>query len=39
MLYEQANNHYDKVGKDVFRAHASLDADALRVFKEELKKY
>ena len=39
LLYEQANNHYDKVGKDVFRAHASLDADALRVFKEELKKY
>jgi hypothetical protein len=39
MLYEQANRFYDKVGKDVFRAHASLDADALKLFKEELKKY
>jgi len=38
-LYEQASKYYDKVGKDVFRVYASLDADALKVFKEELKKY
>jgi hypothetical protein len=29
-----ANSHYDKVGKDIFRIHASLDADALRNFRK-----
>jgi hypothetical protein len=39
LLYEQANKHYDKVGKEAFRVSASLDADTMKVFKEELKKY
>lgn len=38
-LYEQASKFYDKVGKDSFRVYASLDADALKLFKQELQKY
>jgi hypothetical protein len=38
-MYELGNKHYDRVGKDAFRVHASLDADALKLFKQELQKY
>ena len=31
---ELAEAFYDKVGKDTFRVYASLDADALKVFKK-----
>ena len=34
-LEELANTFYDKVGKDKFRIYASLDAEALRVYKNE----
>ncbi len=33
---EMCNKHYDAVGKDKFREHASLDAEALREYKESL---
>lgn len=39
VMYELGNKHYDKVGRDTFRVHASLDADALKLFKQELQKY
>ena len=29
-----AESHYDKVGKDTFRVHASLDAEAIREFRK-----
>ncbi len=32
-LEEIAIHHYDEVGRDKFREHASLDAEAIRVFK------
>lgn len=32
-----AEEHYDKVGKDKFRVDASLDADAIKKYKLELK--
>lgn len=28
---------YDKVGKDKFRTYASLDAEAIKIYKESLK--
>jgi hypothetical protein len=37
-LYCLACDHYDKVGKDQFRVAASLDAEALRVYKAWVKK-
>jgi hypothetical protein len=36
-LYAMANSFYDEVGKDKFRVYASLDADAIRVYKATLK--
>lgn len=32
-----AEPFYDKVGKDKFRVYASLDADAIKVYKQKLK--
>jgi hypothetical protein len=32
----QANTFYDKVGRDKFRTYASLDAEAIRLYKAEL---
>lgn len=32
-LEQMANDLYDKVGRDSFRTYASLDAEALRVYK------
>lgn len=32
-LKDLAEKHYDKVGKDEFRKAASLDADAIKLFK------
>lgn len=32
-LEQLANDLYDRVGRDSFRTYASLDADALRVYK------
>jgi uncharacterized protein YyaL (SSP411 family) len=37
--YEQAFKFYDTVGKDRFRTYASLDADAIKTFLEELNKF
>lgn len=34
-LEEMANTYYDKVGKDAFRVYASLDAEAIRKYKNE----
>lgn len=31
-----ANKFYDEVGRDKFRVYASLDADAIRVYKQTL---
>jgi len=33
-LKKMAESHYDKVGKDKFRQHASLDAAAIKEYKE-----
>lgn len=33
-LSDMANKFYDKVGKDKFRVYASLDAEALREYKD-----
>ena len=33
LLEQQAVDLYDRVGRDKFRAYASLDADALREYK------
>ena len=33
-MYEMANKFYDEVGKDKFRVYASLDADAIRKYKQ-----
>lgn len=33
-LENMANTFYDKVGRDSFRVYASLDADAIRKYKE-----
>ena len=35
-LEQMANDLYDRVGRDSFRSYASLDADALRVYKNSL---
>lgn len=35
-LEQMANDLYDRVGRDGFRSYASLDADALRVYKNSL---
>jgi hypothetical protein len=32
-MEKMANDLYDKVGRDKFRVYASLDADAIRVYK------
>lgn len=36
-LRKMAEEQYDKQGKDTFRAYASLDAAAIRKYKEALK--
>ena len=35
-LEQMANDLYDRVGRDSFRAYASLDAEAIRVYKNSL---
>ena len=35
-LEQMANDLYDRVGRDGFRVYASLDADALRVYKNSV---
>jgi hypothetical protein len=35
-LEDQAEDFYDKVGRDKFRTYASLDADALKLYKSTL---
>ena len=35
-LEQMANDLYDRVGRDSFRNYASLDADAIRVYKNSL---
>ena len=35
-LEQMANNLYDRVGRDSFRNYASLDADAIRVYKNSV---
>jgi hypothetical protein len=35
-LEQMANGLYDRVGRDSFRTYASLDATALRVYKNSL---
>jgi hypothetical protein len=35
-LEQMANDLYDRVGRDSFRSYASLDADAIRVYKNSL---
>ena len=35
-LEQQADKFYDKVGRDKFRTYASLDAEAIRLYKAEL---
>lgn len=37
LLYRLAETLYDRVGRDKFRVYASLDAEALRVYKAKLK--
>lgn len=37
ILKSNAEKHYDKVGKDKFRQHASLDAAAIKKYKNECK--
>lgn len=34
-LEAQADKFYDEVGRDKFRVYASLDAEAIRVFKNQ----
>ena len=34
-LEEMASSFYDEVGKDTFRVYASLDADAIKKYKNE----
>lgn len=33
--YQLASQLYDRVGKEKFRAYASLDADAIRIYKAQ----
>ena len=35
VLEKLANDLYDRVGRDKFRVYASLDAEALRVYKNQ----
>lgn len=35
-LEQMANDLYDRVGRDSFRVYASLDAEAIRVYKNSL---
>jgi hypothetical protein len=35
-LEQMAHDLYDRVGRDSFRSYASLDAEALRVYKNSL---
>jgi hypothetical protein len=35
-LEQMAHDLYDRVGRDGFRSYASLDADAIRVYKNSL---
>ena len=35
-LEQMAHDLYDRVGRDSFRVYASLDADAIRVYKNSL---
>lgn len=35
-LEEMANRFYDEVGRDKFRIYASLDAEAIRTYKNQL---
>lgn len=35
-LADMAENFFDKVGRDKFRLYSSLDAEALRVYKNKL---
>jgi hypothetical protein len=35
-LETQADKFYDKVGRDKFRVYASLDAEAIRLYKQTL---
>ena len=35
-LEQMANDLYDRVGRDGFRSYASLDAEAIRVYKNSL---
>ena len=36
LLEEMANRFYDEVGRDKFRVYASLDAEAIRNYKNQL---
>lgn len=36
-LRDMAEKFYDEVGKDKFRVYASLDAAAIKVYKEKIK--
>jgi hypothetical protein len=35
-LEEMANRFYDEVGRDKFRTYCSLDAEAIRVYKQSI---
>jgi hypothetical protein len=35
-LEKMANNFFDRVGRDKFRVYCSLDADAIRQYKESV---
>lgn len=35
-LADMADNFFDEVGRDKFRVYCSLDADAIRVYKNKL---
>jgi hypothetical protein len=35
-LESMANDLYDRVGRDSFRTYASLDADAIRIYKNSI---
>jgi hypothetical protein len=35
-LEQMAHDLYDRVGRDAFRVYASLDADAIRVYKNSV---
>ena len=35
-LEQMANDLYDRVGRDSFRSYASLDAEAIRVYKNSI---